>query len=283
MQTQPNFKNKSLVLENLKKVLIKYSSEEKNAIKHLKPDFVQKIAQLLITKNIAIAISGESASGKSTFVSSVQDYISFLQEFNENNILTIISADNYFNDISEGIKKYGSFNALIDSGYNPDSPESFQLDLMREDIKQIKDGQDIFIPKYEVNGTGINIPKAIFKKSANITIIEGICVLYDRVHDLFDIKIYIDIDEKTRKERYISRAKQRNQSVEEVKQQWEIINESATKYIRPTRKHADIVLNGGVDIKILKEFASDLLSIVAASQHQFDAEDYRQKLVALEK
>lgn len=258
----------SLIIESLMKIIERYSSDETNVIKSIKPDFINKIEKLLTQKNITLAISGESASGKSTFVESIQDYISFLQEFSEDNILTIISGDNYFNDISKEIKQYGSFNALIDSGYNPDAPESFQLDLMREDIANLKNGIDIKIPQYKVNGTGISVPKAIEKKSSDINIVEGICVLYDKVHDLFDIKIYIDVDEDIRKERYLSRAKQRNQSLEEVKEQWEIVNKSAIKYIRPTKKHADIVINGSIEIRQLKNFASDLLSTVASFKRQ---------------
>ncbi|HIZ28517.1 MAG TPA: hypothetical protein H9673_04925 [Candidatus Adamsella sp.] len=258
----------NLIIESLMKIIERYSSDETNVIKSIKPDFINKIEKLLTQKNITLAISGESASGKSTFVESIQDYISFLQEFSEDNILTIISGDNYFNDISKEIKQYGSFNALIDSGYNPDAPESFQLDLMREDIANLKNGIDIKIPQYKVNGTGISVPKAIEKKSSDINIVEGICVLYDKVHDLFDIKIYIDVDEDIRKERYLSRAKQRNQSLEEVKEQWEIVNKSAIKYIRPTKKHADIVINGSIEIRQLKNFASDLLSTVASFKRQ---------------
>ena len=258
----------NLIIESLMKIIERYSSDETNVIKSIKPDFINKIEKLLTQKNITLAISGESASGKSTFVESIQDYISFLQEFSEDNILTIISGDNYFNDISKEIKQYGSFNAIIDSGYNPDAPESFQLDLMREDIANLKNGIDIKIPQYKVNGTGISVPKAIEKKSSDINIVEGICVLYDKVHDLFDIKIYIDVDEDIRKERYLSRAKQRNQSLEEVKEQWEIVNKSAIKYIRPTKKHADIVINGSIEIRQLKNFASDLLSTVASFKRQ---------------
>lgn len=278
--TNPLAKDNNLIVENLIKITERYSSPELRVIKSIKPDFIKKIERLLNSKNVTLAISGESASGKSTFVESIQDYISFLQEFSEENVLTIISGDNYFNDISKEIKKYGSFNALIDSGYNPDAPESFQLDLMREDISDLKKGIDIKIPQYKVNGTGISVPKAIEKKAADINIIEGICVLYDKVHDLFDIKVYIDVDEKTRKERYISRAKQRNQSIDEVKEQWDIVNQSAIKFIRPTKKHADIVLNGSMDIKTLKNFAADLLSTIVALRKSRDIDSFKKELYA---
>ena len=154
---------------------------------------------------------------------------------------------------------------ILNKKYNLATKLGFKLIC---DIVNLKNGIDVKIPQYKVNGTGISVPNAIEKKSADINIVEGICVLYDKVHDLFDIKIYIDVDEDIRKERYISRAQQRNQSIEEVKEQWEIVNKSAIKYIRPTKKHADIVINGSINIKQLKNFASDLLSTVASFKRQ---------------
>ena len=71
----------NLIIESLMKIIERYSSDETNVIKSIKPDFINKIEKLLTQKNITLAISGESASGKSTFVESIQDYISFLQEF----------------------------------------------------------------------------------------------------------------------------------------------------------------------------------------------------------
>jgi uridine kinase len=51
--------------------------------------------------------------------------------------VTILTTDNYFNDISELIAKFGSFDALRDNGYDVDSPSSFQLDILKEDLEKI--------------------------------------------------------------------------------------------------------------------------------------------------
>ena len=49
-----------------------------------------------------IGVTGESASGKSTICREIKNVIE-----ERNMPVTVLSTDNYFNDISELIKKYG--------------------------------------------------------------------------------------------------------------------------------------------------------------------------------
>ena len=73
-------------------------------------DFIQKFSNRLISnpeKKIMIGITGESASGKSTICKSIADVITHYGM-----PVTILTTDNYFNDISELIEKYGTFDAL---------------------------------------------------------------------------------------------------------------------------------------------------------------------------
>ena len=101
-------------------------------------DFIQKFSRRLIQnpdKRIMIGITGESASGKSTICKEIQNVI---KRFNMP--VTILTTDNYFNDISELIKEYGTFDNLRDNGYDVDSPNSFQLDVLKEDSKLNKVG-----------------------------------------------------------------------------------------------------------------------------------------------
>ena len=125
----------------------------------VKYDFIQKFSRRLITnpdKRIMIGITGESASGKSTICRTIANVI---EGFNMP--VTILTTDNYFNDISELIKKYGTFDALRDNGYDIDSPESFQLTLLNEDLTKLASGIDIKAPEYLINGTGVSVPNSI--------------------------------------------------------------------------------------------------------------------------
>ena len=229
----------------------------------IKPDFLERFLDRLINepkKRILISITGESASGKSTICSKIQEQAQIL-----NLPISIINADNYFNDISDLIKKYGDFDALRDSGYDVDSPKNFQLDLLREDIEKIANGQDIKIPQYLVNGTGVSVPRSIDVASRKIIVVEGMAATYKEVHDLFDIKVYIDLDNRTRRKRFIDRAKIRNQDHKNALKHWEYVCAAGKKYIIPTKQNCDIIANGECDL----EYFTQMLNYINMVTNNF--------------
>ena len=221
-------------------------NHDKKAEKHLildyRKDFLDDFTNRLIDRpsdRILIALSGQSASGKSTICKVITKCVNQL-----NLPVTILTADNYFNDISELIKKYGNFDLLRDSGYDVDSPDNFYLDLLRSDILKIQKGDDIYSPEYLVNGTGCSKPNSIFVKSKKVIIVEGMCSIYDKVQDIFDIKVYVDIDNEERKRRFLNRAAQRNQDETNALKHWDYIMEAGQKYLIPNKEKCDIIING---------------------------------------
>jgi len=84
----------------------------------IKDDFIERFLDRLINEpkeRILIGITGESASGKSTICKEIADNVQKLRL-----PVTLLSSDNYFNDISHLIKKYGDFDKLRDAGYEVD-------------------------------------------------------------------------------------------------------------------------------------------------------------------
>ena len=204
-----------------KKIIAHDQKNEIPIFKEVQPDFISRFSRRLIdhpTQRIMIALTGESASGKTTICKTIKNAI---EKFDMP--IEIISADNYFNDISELIKKYGSFDSLRDNGYDVDSPESFQLELLKEDLIRLKNGEDVRIPKYLVNGTGVSVPKAIEKKSKKIIVVEGMATVYKDIKDIFDIKIFVDIDKQLQKRFFLNRAAERNQDSQNALKHWNYI------------------------------------------------------------
>ena len=197
------------------------------------------------TKRLLIGVTGESASGKSTICHEIKNVIEQLSM-----PVTVLSTDNYFNDISALINKYGSFDNLRDNGYDVDAPTSFQLETLRSDLEDLSDGLDIKAPMYLPNGTGVSMPKAIDVPSQKIIVVEGIATMYDVVKDIFDIKIYVETENELRKSRFMNRAvEERNQSEENALKHWNYIADAGEKYVKPFRKEADLVINGNSDLK----------------------------------
>ena len=230
-----------------KQVLAYDSKAPEPVFVEVKYDFIQKFSKRLITnpaKKIMVGITGESASGKSTICREISNVI---QKFNMP--VTILTTDNYFNDISELIKVYGSFDALRDNGYDVDSPKSFQLDVLHEDLELISQGEDIYSPEYLLNGTGVSVPKAKFIPSNKIIVVEGMASMYEGIKDIFDIKVYVETDLEIRRKRFLTRAyTERNQDLENAKKHWEYILGAGEKYVKPARDEADIILNGDTNL-----------------------------------
>lgn len=229
-----------------KQIINHDKKSDKQVIINYKNNFLDNFTDRLINRpddKILIALSGESASGKSTICKQITRCIEEL-----NLPVEILTADNYFNDISELIKKYGGFDALRDAGYDVDSPDNFYLDLLKEDILKLQKGIDILTPEYLVNGTGISKPNSIPVKSKKIIIVEGMCSIYDKVQDIFDIKIYIDLDEQERKRRFLNRAISRNQDEQNALKHWDYIQQAGKKYVQPNKKYCDIIINGECDL-----------------------------------
>ena len=212
----------------------------------LNPNFISKFSRRLIEhpeKRILIGVTGESASGKTTICKQVKK-----TSLELNFPLEYLSIDNYFNDISELIKKYGTFDNLRDNGYDVDSPESFQLDLLKEHLTQLSAGEDIMAPEYLINGTGVSVPNSIPICAKKLIVVEGMAAMYPGIRELFDIRIYVDINPKIQKKWFLARAEKRNQDKENALKHWDYVRSAAEKYIRPSKSEADIVINGAASL-----------------------------------
>ena len=209
----------------------------------VKPDFINRFTRRIINnpdKRILVGICGESASGKTTICNTIKHSTVKL-----NMPVEIISSDNYFNDISELIRVHGSFDKLLESGYDIDAPTNFQIEQLRTDLEALSLGKDIKTPQYLINGSGVSVPKAIDAKSQKIIVVEGMASMFGNVHELLDVIIYVDIDRKLQKEWFLQRAATRNQDYENALKQLAYVRDASEKYILPQKPKADIIINGG--------------------------------------
>jgi uridine kinase len=264
---KPDLKSKSgrelfafYLQSKFKQIFVYDKKKDEPVINAINPNFINRFSRRIIEnskKRMLVGITGESASGKSTICHEIKNVIEQLSM-----PVTVLSTDNYFNDISGLINKYGSFDSLRDNGYDIDAPTSFQLDILRRDLEDLSDGIDIKAPMYLPNGTGVSVPEAIDVKAQKIIVVEGIATMYEDVKDIFDIKIYVETENNLRKERFVTRAvEERNQSVENALKHWNYISEAGEKYVKPFRKEADFVLNGNSDLKYFAQILEYIYDI----------------------
>ena len=225
--------------------ILEYDKKSETPIfKSVHPNFIAKFTKRIINnpeKHFLIGISGESASGKTTICNTIK-----LATERLNMPIEILSADNYFRDISALISKYGSFDKLLESGYDVDSPDNFNLEQLYIDLEQLSKGIDVRIPEYLVNGTGVVVPNAIPKKAKKIIFVEGMATMHGAVSSLFDVKIYVDIEPEIQEKWFLYRAQtSRNQNEENARKQLAYVREASKKYILPKKdEYSDVVING---------------------------------------
>lgn len=270
---KPDFSSKSgrellafYLQTKFKQIFLFDKKQDLPIINSINPNFIDRFTKRLInqpSKRLLIGVTGESASGKSTICHEIKNVIEQLSM-----PVTVLSTDNYFNDISALINKFGSFDNLRDNGYDVDAPTSFQLDILRSDLEDLSDGLDIKAPMYLPNGTGVSMPKAIDVPSQKIIVVEGIATMYDVVKDVFDIKIYVETENELRKSRFMNRAvEERNQCLENAEKHWNYIAEAGEKYVKPFRKEADLVINGNSDLK----YFAQMLEYIHEITNNFEA------------
>lgn len=228
------------------------------------PFVIKKIASYLsgrIKMPASIGIAGETASGKSTITMDLIDTIeSFATEFNIDDAITRVNTDDYYYDRSEMVKAAGSFSEFA-KHYDLDVPQALELELMSKHIKELLSGKETYLPKYDMSGTAIRHDNYTLAKPSKIIISEGLFTLTEKVKDAFDFKIYVDIDEKIKKERFYVRAKERDlgDSADFI---YKNANDKAEVHIRPCKKHADIVLSGSADRIKYKNFLNKIIGII---------------------
>ncbi len=177
-----------------------------------------------------IGVAGGTASGKTTFVQEV------LSGF-EAQYVGLIAQDAYYKDNS-----HLSFEERCLLNY--DHPDSIDFDLMVDQIKALKQGQEIDQPVYDYkvhNRTADTLqisPKPVL-------IVEGILVLHHKaLRDLMDLKIFVDAPAPLRLDRRLQRdITQRGRNQQEVMERYtDTLKPMHDTFIEPSKAHADIVV-----------------------------------------
>lgn len=179
-----------------------------------------------------IGIAGGTGSGKSTFADGLKEIFP--------NEITVISYDNYYkpqDHLSLGER------ALT----NYDCPDALDTELLIEHLSLLRIGEAVDIPNYDFR---IHTRKSERTRLSPTPIIavDGILTFHDaRLREMFDIKIFVDGDADERILRRLKRdVTERGRDIDGVIAQYVgTVKVMHGIYVEPTKKYADIVVNGG--------------------------------------
>ena len=148
-------------------------------------------------------------------------------------LTTVICLDDYHLNDRAG-RKVSGLTAL-------DTREN-NFDLMYEQVKTLKEGKSISKPIYNhVNGT-LDTPETV--EPTPIIIFEGLHPMHDeRVRDLLDFTLYLDISDEVKLNWKIQRdMEERGHSLESILASIEARKPDFDAYIAPQKEHADLTI-----------------------------------------
>jgi uridine kinase len=205
---------------------------------------VQKVADNIREKikeagtSLVVEVAGGSASGKTSAVAE-----KLRESFGDEAM--ILSMDDYYKGkaFMDAEKEKGNI-------LNWDQPEALDMELFREHLRQLRNGQPINKPIYDIktgerSGTELIDPKRII-------IAEGLFALNDALKSEGDMKVFVDIGTHgqilRRVLRDIERTRQKPADI--IKYFSDVVQPMHEEHISGTKKNADVIIRNEYQAKV---------------------------------
>lgn len=196
-----------------------------------------------------IGITGGSGSGKSTVVRRIKE------AYPE---AVVISQDSYYRSAP-----FISNDNI--TAYNFDHPDAFDMDLMLDNLRNLKDGRGCMMPQYDFVHHRRR-DEFVRVEPSNLIILDGLMIFYDeRIRDVLDLKLYVDTPADIRFIRRLQRdIKERGRTVESVIEQYtKVVRPGHFNFIEPMKEYADIIIpEGGYNENAMQVIFSFVSSII---------------------
>ena len=181
-----------------------------------------------------IGIAGGSGSGKSTFAARL------MQAFPDS--VALVSCDNYY-------KAHDDIPLEERRLLNYDAPEALEFDLMVSHLQALKRGEAVDCPVYDFTLHNRS-DKVVRIDPRPVIIVDGILILSDpALRETFDLRIYVETDAD---ERILRRARRdmevRGRKIDDIMEQYlTTVKPMHETHVEPSKKYADLILNGGLN------------------------------------
>lgn len=181
-------------------------------------------------KPLLFLVAGGSASGKTTVVKEI------LAKAGIDDVL-VINHDDYYQDQSHMAMEERKKT-------NYDHPRSLDNGLLYKHLEALLAGESVDKPCYDfIKNTRSETKERVSAKS--IIIVEGILILEnDRIRNLADMNIYVELDDDIRFIRRLLRdINDRGRSMDSVIAQYQsTVKPMFQKHIKPTKRYADVII-----------------------------------------
>lgn len=254
------------VLSRLHDVFLRDSQQDTPVVQFISLFFWENLTRWVqhiayTSTPFTIALTGPSGSGKSFIRETLVDRLS---QFTD---VAAFTQDNYYRDF-EADFHHLPLERFYDE-INFDDPAHIRFKHLQRDLQQLRTqpvGSTLRIPRLRF-GTPTRKPAIIEEDLAlQITpfiITEGIHAFYDpAVLPYYDLKIYVDVEETTRRERWLTRNRLENRGTTD--NMWQTTVDCLRQHILPAQLAADLVINNNLPQEQVAYFLDDVIQTLAA-------------------
>ena len=182
---------------------------------------------------IIIGVAGGTGSGKTTVSNEILRRVGVER-------ISFIQHDSYYRDQSH--LSLGERAKL-----NYDHPDSLESDLLVAHLQQLQAGQPVDVPVYDFTRYA-RTGETRRAEPKRVIMVEGILIFAElALREMFDVKIYVDIDADVRFIRRLRRdITERERTVESVIEQYvNTVRPMHLEFVEPSKRYADIIIPGG--------------------------------------
>lgn len=181
---------------------------------------------------LLIGVVGGSGSGKTTVARAIYDFLGMNAAF--------IDMDAYYKDLSHlALEERRQINF--------DHPDSIDTTLLADHLARLRRGESIQKPTYDF-AAHTRATQVVDIVPHDVVVADGILLFVDaRLRELFDIKIFVDVDDDVRFIRRLQRdITERGRTVQDVIRQYlTTVRPMHLEFVEPSKRWADVILPEG--------------------------------------
>lgn len=181
---------------------------------------------------LLIGVVGGSGSGKTTVARAIYDFLPMNAAF--------IDMDAYYKDLSHlGLEERRQINF--------DHPDSIDTDLMVAQLLELRSGRPIRKPTYDF-AAHTRATATVEIEPRDVVVVDGILLFAEeRLRELFDIKIFVDVDDDVRFIRRLQRdVAERGREMEDIIRQYlATVRPMHLEFVEPSKRYADVIIPQG--------------------------------------
>jgi uridine kinase len=205
--------------------------------------------------SLIVGIAGGSGSGKSTVARRIA--------------ASLAAPDVAFIDMDAYYRNFAHLPMEERRRVNWDHPEALDLDLLVEQLDELRAGRAIEKPVYDFI-THTRAPRTERIEPARVVVIDGILLFADeRVRALCDVKVFVDADADVRLIRRIRRdIAERGRPLDEILEQYlSTVQPMHLQFVEPSKRYADVIVpRGGHNEVAIEMLVAKIRGRVAAQR-----------------